>query len=164
MEGKTLTNIKDKFRESMSRLAGGVGVVETKVDGRPWGLTISACSSISMDPPLIMISLAKDTVSTKAIKKEQEFNLSLLNIDQSEVSMAGAKSGEPKFFEKYMEKDEVGNYIKVKDALANINCSVYKIIEAGDHTIFIGLVNDVILGKKNKPLLHFDRQFGSFET
>jgi len=48
--------------------------------------------------------------------------------------------------------------------LANIHCSVDRIIEAGDHTIFIGMVEKVRLGESKEPLLYFNRQFGKFQT
>lgn len=156
-------NIKDLFRESMSRLGAGVTIVTANVDNRPWGLTVSACSSISMEPPLIMVSTANNTVSSKAIIDEKRFNVAILNEYQIDTSLAGAKSGQPKFFEQYMEKNENGEYTQVKGALSNISCKLYKTVEAGDHMIFIGQVKEVVLGNKNHPLLYFDRQFGTFK-
>ncbi len=151
------------FRESMSRLAAGVTVVTTELDGRPWGLTVSASCSISMDPPLILISLASKAASTHAIIKNDRFSVSVLAEDQIDVAKAGAKAGAPKFFEEFTESKGNANY-SVKSALANIHCKVYKVVEAGDHTIFIGLVENVELGESKSPLLYFDRQFGEFRT
>lgn len=158
-----LENVKELFRESMSRLASGVSIVTTKIDGRPWGLTVSACSSISMDPPLLMVSLASGNASMQAILGEQCFGVSILNKNQMEIAKAGAKSGEPKFFEKYVVQNGLGENYQVENALAHIDCDVYKTVEAGDHTIFIGSVKQVILGDINMPLLYFHRQFGSFD-
>ncbi|WP_019119062.1 flavin reductase family protein [Brevibacillus massiliensis] len=158
-----MQEVKDKFRESMSRLASGVTVVMTEVDGRPWGLTVSACCSLSMEPPLILVSLATKAASTQAIINFNRFSVSILAEDQVEVAKLGAKPGAPKFFEDFVETDD-GFHYDVKDALANIHCRVEQIIPAGDHTIFIGYVENVLLGEEKSPLLYFGRQFGVFNT
>jgi len=155
--------LKDKFRESMGRLATGVSIVMTEIDGRPWGLTVSTCCSVSMEPPLILISLATKAASTQAIINNDCFSVSVLAEDQIEVAKAGAKAGAPKFFEDFAESQDNFNY-DVKDSLASIHCKVEKVVEAGDHTIFIGLVENVVLGESKSPLLHFNRQFGAFNT
>jgi flavin reductase ActVB len=159
-----LDDVKRLFRESMSQLASGVSIVTTEIDGRPWGLTISACCSISMDPPLIMISLATKTASSEGILGTNRFGVSILAENQLEIAKAGAKPGEPKFFEKYTEPKGTGNFHVVKEALAHVNCEVYNTVIAGDHTIFIGEVKEVIVGGSQTPLLHYQRQFGSFSN
>ncbi|NYE06309.1 flavin reductase ActVB [Bacillus niacini] len=158
-----MDEVKNKFRESMSRLATGVTIVMTEIEGRPWGLTVSACCSISMEPPLILISLATQAASTQAIINNQRFSVSVLAEDQIEVARSGAKAGAPKFFEEFAESKGSFNY-DVKNALASVHCRVEQTVTAGDHTIFIGFVEDVILGESKSPLLHFDRQFGEFNT
>lgn len=159
-----METLKDKFRESMSRLASGVSVVTTELDGRPWGLTISACCSISMEPPLIMISLATNTASTKSIKDQGKFGVSILGHNQIDIARAGSKPGAPKYFEDFISPNEKNKSYVVKNALSHINCSVHETIIAGDHTIFIGSVKEVIQGDKRAPLLYFDRQFGTFDS
>ncbi|WP_035101508.1 flavin reductase family protein [Aneurinibacillus terranovensis] len=155
--------VKDRFRESMSRLATGVTIVMTEMDGRPWGLTVSACCSLSMEPPLILVSLATKAASTQAIINNDRFSVSILAEDQIEAAKSGAKPGTPKFFEHFVETQDGFNY-EVKNALATIHCKVENTIPAGDHTIFIGLVKNVVLGESKSPLLHFNRQFGAFNT
>ncbi len=150
------------FKESMGRLATGVTVVTTEVDERPWGVTVSACCSISMSPPLLLISLFTNNASTDAIIKQQRFGVSILSDDQVTVAKAGAKPGVPKFFEEFVDFDSIGKTYRVKEALAHIHCKVDNVVVAGDHTIFIGLVEHVTMGEFKQPLLHFHRQFGSF--
>ncbi|RFU66619.1 flavin reductase family protein [Peribacillus glennii] len=157
-----MKQVTDLFKESMGRLATGVTVVTAEVDGRPWGTTVSACCSISMEPPLLMISLFTKNVSTEAIKKQQRFGVSILSNDQTDIAKAGAKPGTPKFFEDFVDFDPTGKTHMVKDALAHVHCKVDNIVVAGDHTIFIGLVEHVTMGEFKQPLLHFHRQFGSF--
>ncbi len=116
-----------------------------------------------MEPPLILISLATKAASTQAIINNDRFSVSVLAEDQVEVAKTGAKPGVPKFFEDFVETEDGFNH-NVKNALASIHCKVEQTIEAGDHTIFIGLVEDVILGQSKSPLLHYNRQFGVFNT
>jgi flavin reductase ActVB len=158
-----MEEVKNKFRDSMGRLATGVTTVLTEIDNRPWGLTVSACCSISMEPPLILVSLANTAASTQAITTNDRFSVSVLAEDQVDIARAGAKAGAPKFFEEYVESKGNFNY-DVKNALANIHCKVDQVVHAGDHTLFIGLVEDVVLGEQKSPLLHFNRQFGEFNT
>lgn len=156
-----LEDVKNQFRESMGRLAAGVSIVTTDVGNRPWGLTISACASISMDPPLLMISLANNTASTDAILKNKRFAVSILNNEQIDIAKQGSQQGKPKFFEKFVTKSN--NKYLINNALANIQCNVENIVPAGDHTIFIGRVEHVDLGDLKDPLLYYHRNFGSFK-
>ncbi|MDQ0217395.1 flavin reductase [Peribacillus cavernae] len=157
-----MQQVIELFKEAMGRLATGVTVVTSEVDGRPWGVTVSACCSISMDPPLLLISLFTKNASTEAIKEQQRFGVSILSKDQTKVAKAGAKPGTPKFFEEFTDFDHDGKTHMVKDALTHIHCKVDNVVAAGDHTIFIGLVEHVTIGEFTQPLLHFHRQFGIF--
>lgn len=159
-----MENLKDLFRESMSQLASGVSIVTTELEGRPWGLTISACSSISMEPPLIMISLASNTASAKSIVKQNKFGVNILGSDQTDIAKAGAAQGKAKYFEDSTYLDvESGTYV-VRKALSHVSCEVHDTVIAGDHTIFIGAVKKVLNNGSNLPLLFYDRKFGSFSN
>ncbi|WP_046178127.1 flavin reductase family protein [Domibacillus tundrae] len=157
-----MQQVSELFKEAMGRLAAGVTLVTTEIEGRPWGLTVSACCSVSMEPPLLLVSLLTKNASTEAIKKQRRFGVSLLASDQTAAAKAGAKAGAPKFFEEFVESDPIGKTYVVKDALAHVHCQVENVVEAGDHTIFIGLVEHVTAGDLKQPLLYFHRQFGSF--
>lgn len=153
-------DLKGLFIDSMSRLAGGVSVVTTEIDDRPWGLTISACSSISVDPQIIMISLAKNTVSAQGILESQKFGVSILSKNQTDIAKYASKPGETKFIDQYIDERQVNNQVyALKDSLAHIDCTVYKEVVAGDHIIFLGQVNNVILNEPNDALVHFSREF-----
>lgn len=159
-----MEELKQNFRESMGRLGAGVTVVTTEVEGRPWGMTVSASCSVSMEPLLILISLASGSASAVSIKELGKFGVSILSKEQVEVAKAGAKPGAPKFFEDFVDSGTNGHSPAIKGALAHIDCEVDQVVEAGDHTIFIGEVKDVSLGEFNSPLLYFHRSFGSFNT
>lgn len=157
-----MSDIQSAFKESMGRLATGVTTVTTEVDGRPWGTTVSACCSVSVDPPLLLVSLLTTSASTKEIRERQRFGVSVLRHDQADVAKAGAQPGVPKFFEDYTELDGDGRTHRVTGSLAHISCEVSDVVVAGDHTIFIGAVEHVTLDDAGEPLLHYSRQFGAF--
>lgn len=147
------------FRESMSRLAGAVSVVTSKVDDRDWSLTISSCCSISMDPPLLMVSLQSEKVSTKSILDTKEFKVNILSEKQKPFAQFGAKPATPKFLDDYLSENDFDEEQIVKDSQATIECELYKSVEAGDHTVIFGLVKDVKLGELSKPLVYYSRDF-----
>lgn len=158
-----MDKVMKSFKESMGHLATGVTIVTTEVDDRPWGITVSACCSISMDPPLLLVSLFTKNTSTESIKNQHRFGVSILTNNQVEIARAGSKPGTPKFFEEFIDYDsDIDDTYPVKNALAHIHCKVENTIVAGDHTIFIGLVEDVHIGETSPPLLYYQRQFGDF--
>ena len=68
----------DSFREAMGRLAAGVVMVTCSVDGRPWGLTVTACCSVSIEPPLLLVSLGRESSTASAVRRTGSFGVSLL--------------------------------------------------------------------------------------
>ena len=136
----------------MSRLAAGVVMVTCHVDGQPWGLTVSACCSVSMEPPLILASLGANTVSAAAISERGTFGISVLGQQLVDVARFGASRGEPKFMqhlcaEEHPECDSPA----VGGAVAHIDCLVEQRIIAGDHVLFIGRVCNTLLGDSRQP-------------
>src|SRR5690348_2681388 len=70
------------FKLAMRALAAGVVIVTTRLDGRPWGLTISSCCSLSLEPPQLVVGLRSDTVSCQQILASGRFGVSILAADQ----------------------------------------------------------------------------------
>src|SRR5258705_8825399 len=97
----TGVELTDAFREAMGHLAATVVMVTVELDGRPWGLTISACCSVSASPPMILISLGEQTATAKRIRERGRFGLSILAEHQIEAARAGAAPGVPKFVESF---------------------------------------------------------------
>lgn len=154
---------KKNFRESMSRLTGAVSIVKTEVDNREWGLTISSCTSISMDPPLLMVSLASNVTSAHSIEKSKKFSVYILNKQQKDLAIFGSQASTSKFLDEFIKTSNDQTNI-LKDSLAKIDCSLYKSVPAGDHTMFLGLVENVELGELKNPLVYFDRGFNTISV
>lgn len=154
-----------QFREAMSRLACGVVIVTTVVDGVPWGMTVSACCSVSMDPPLILVSLAGQTNSAVTIRERGRFGVSILGANSVEVARFGAAPGQPKFIPHFCGPDEEHPMASpnVISALAHVDCTVESEVPAGDHVLFIGRVGQVrgVHGQEvwDSPLVYYRRDY-----
>jgi flavin reductase ActVB len=152
--------IADGFKIAMSRLAAGVVMVTCHVDDQPWGLTVSACCSISMDPPLLLVSLGKETTSAHAISRSRRFGVGLLGESLLGVAQCGAARGRAKFMNAYCKDGEPACASPVvAGAIAHIDCVVEDSVPAGDHTIFIGAVSSVLVRDDDQPLIYYSRNY-----
>ena len=150
----------DTFKVAMSRLAAGVVMVTCHVDGKPWGLTVSACTSISMDPPLLLVSLGKETTSAHAIAATRRFGVGLLGESLLGVAQFGSARGQAKFMDDFCQSgDHACSSPVVAGALSHIDCVVEQQVPAGDHTIFIGAVVAVLVREDDRPLIYYSRNY-----
>ncbi len=143
------------FRKALGSFATGVTVVTARrADGEPVGLTVNAFSSISLEPPLVMVCLGNGTRDLDAYTEQGHFAVHILRDSQRDVSIAFA-SRNP---EKWTEVAWAPGYADlpmVQDTLAAIGCDVQAIHEAGDHKIIIGEVKRLEVATGGQPLLYF---------
>lgn len=148
----------DLFRNIMSGVAAPVTVVTTLSNGRPHGTTVSAFSSLSMDPPLILVSLdnASDLLAT--VKQTRRMGINVLQKDQGQLALNFARKGEGKFADiEWSNQHASPRLVGVK---AFMCCEVVEIVPGGDHCILLGAVEagEVSPGE---PLTYFERSFGT---
>lgn len=157
----------EDFRHAMRLLAGGVVVVTTEVDGRPWGLTVSACCSLTAEPPRVLVSLDSRTVSWQSILERGGFGVALLGADQVDVARRCSATGQPKFIEEYVADGggaEIGSPV-VRDALVHLDCAVERSYPVGDHQVVVGRVREGIASDvSGEPLVYFERRFRGIGT
>lgn len=151
--------IQHALREGMSRLPCGVAVVTSWIQGRPWGTTVSSCSSLSMDPPLVLLALAATSVSARVILEQQSFGVNVLSADGVHVAMRGAAVGQPKFFDDIVRNDIAEGSPVLRDTLAAIHCELYNAVLLGDHVVVIGEVTSVDLHGEADALVYHRRAF-----
>lgn len=143
-----------EFRNALSRFASGVSVVTTKDgDGRFQGITVSAFSSVSLDPPLILVCIENTTASHVALSHSGAFVVNVLNASQTHISERFASLVQDKFDEVEFVLGEHGIPV-LDDCLANLECRLVDNFEVGDHTIFIGEVEETRINEGD-PLLYF---------
>jgi flavin reductase (DIM6/NTAB) family NADH-FMN oxidoreductase RutF len=149
---------KEEFRNALSRFASGVTVVTTKDnDGNFQGLTVSAFCSVSLEPPLILVCIDKETVSYQAFEESGSFVVNILSEKQQHISNQFASPIANKFAG--IEFSTNGNEIPIlKDALVNLECSLKKAYDGGDHTIFVGEIERSHISEGN-PLVYCHGQY-----
>lgn len=150
------------FREALARFASGVTVVTTRTDeGTPVAFTASAFSSLSLDPPLILVCLDRRADSYPAFVAAEHFAVSILAAGQAEQARRFAAKGTDKFAGAAVHRSEATGLPLVPGATAHLECRAYERVDGGDHVILIGEVLTAVSSDAG-PLLHFNRQFGRF--
>lgn len=147
------------FRDALARFATGVVVVATDGPAGPVGLTASAFSSVSLDPPLVLVCIAKSASAHAALVAGERFGVSVLHEQQAWIAKQVARS-RPDRFEgvPLVASAEVP---WVADALAHLMCVREAVHVAGDHSILLGRVL-VAREQAGNPLVHYARAFGGF--
>lgn len=150
----------DAFKAAMRVLASGVVMVTARKGDRLWGLTVSACCSVSASPPRVLISLARAASCLPAILDTRRFGLSILRADQKGLAELGAAPGAPKYVDAFCERAEAEGMIA--GALAHLDCSLLRTVDVADHVLLIGAVERALAPAELRdpgPLLYFDRTF-----
>ena len=129
----------DVFKSAMGRFASGVTVVTTVADGERFGITVSAFSSLSLDPPLVLICIAKRAPSHEAIKNAGKFVANILSADQEEVSNKFASRAEDKFEGIAWHDGDLGLPV-IEGSLGSVECVLHSSLDGGDHSIYVGRV------------------------
>ncbi|HEX7003611.1 MAG TPA: flavin reductase family protein [Trueperaceae bacterium] len=146
------------FRNTLGRFASGITVVTAELDGLPFGLTVSAFMSVSLEPPLIAVSIDRSSKMHESLVRANEFAVSILAEDQSALSDhfagRGVRVAQP--FERF------AGLPVVRGAIGHLVCSAHARHEAGDHTIFLGLVEAVRQDEAGEPLTYFRGKYGGF--
>jgi flavin reductase ActVB len=155
--------VTEPFIAAMSQLASGVVMVTCTVDGQPWGLTVSACCSVSVTPALLLVSLGQQTTSARAIGETGRFGVSILGEAALDVARFGSAKGQPKFVHHFChggEEHPGGSRTPVvAGAIAHVDCVVEQRVGAGDHVIYLGAVEHVLTNLRDSPLVYYDRRY-----
>ncbi|MDQ3760611.1 MAG: flavin reductase family protein [Actinomycetota bacterium] len=149
------------FRDAMARFPSGVTIVTTHDEsGMPQGFTASSFCSVSAEPPLVLVCLAKSANCYPVFAHNDRFAISFLQADH--VNLAR------RFASKSADKFACGGFVRtprgatvLEEALAVVECSVYSRHEAGDHMIMVGEVEQVLLADRRSPAVYFDRAFST---
>jgi flavin reductase (DIM6/NTAB) family NADH-FMN oxidoreductase RutF len=144
----------DDFRRILGHFAAGVTVVTT-CDGeaRPTGLTASAFTSVSLEPPLVLVCVDHKSNSYPALRESGRFAINILRIEQEPISRRFASTLLDKFEAVPFHLSSLGLPL-IDDALAHIECITVNTHGAGDHTIFVGRVEQASVGE-GEPLLYY---------
>jgi len=150
----------DQFRAGLSAWASGVTVVTATGPSRIAGMTASAFSSLSVDPPLILVCVAKASGAHDNLCEAPGFAVHILGRDQEELSNRFATAGIDKFDGVDFDAGPYDAPLLAVGA-ARLVCEHHAAPDGGDHTVLIGRVIDVVTGEQ-PPLLYHSRSYGTF--
>ena len=138
----------------MGHFATGVTVITTRDEnGKPFGLTANALTSVSLVPPLILVCVDKSADCYPYFERSKVFTVNILSDGQEGLSRRFATSGIEKFEGVGFHRNALGCAI-LDDAVGHIACRVIQSIDAGDHTIYLGSV-EAAGANEVPPLLFF---------
>jgi flavin reductase (DIM6/NTAB) family NADH-FMN oxidoreductase RutF len=159
-EGAVLTAepTEVEFRKAMGCFATGVTVVTTAFDGEPHGMTLNSLTSVSLNPRLLLVCLAKGSRTTRAVLGRGAFVVNLLTEDQRELCQRFAKPGADRFRGLPCPLNDL-RLPELPGTLGTICCTVENVQAAGDHYVTIGRVRRCAL-RDGAPLLFYGGRYG----
>jgi flavin reductase (DIM6/NTAB) family NADH-FMN oxidoreductase RutF len=148
----------EEFRRACGRFATGVAVA-TVLDaaGVPHGLTVSSFTSVSLDPPLVLICLGHEVTVIGAFREAKYFGINVLREEQRHLSDRFARKGFDRFDGLPWEQGETGVPL-LPGALAAMECALEQRIRSGDHDIFVGRMVRAAV-HDGKPLIHYASRY-----
>jgi flavin reductase (DIM6/NTAB) family NADH-FMN oxidoreductase RutF len=148
----------EEFRRALSRFVSGVTVVTLKdKNGTSHGITVSAFSSVSLEPPLVLVCIDNEAGSHYAFHEGRRFVVNILSEEQAEHSNQFASQIPDKFINIHHHEGLEGIPV-LKDALVNLECRLVNHHVAGDHTIFIGEIEQAHVNEGN-PLVYYQGDY-----
>lgn len=162
LEGSSLEQHNATFREAMSHLASGVVVVTASIDGRPWGMTVSAACPVCTEPPTMLVSLGARTALSHAILETERFGVSVLGAAAVDTAKFAAEVGRPKFLDDGIGMRLDGAHptaVAVEGAVGHVDCEVVEVVEHRTHRLFLGRVRATSVRPGDGPLVHYRRGF-----
>lgn len=144
------------FRKSLGCFATGVTVITAKhpVTGDLVGVTVSAFSSLSLDPPLVLFCLGKASSSLEAFNAASHFAVNVLSETQRDVSIRFSSRSSDKWVGQKWQAGESGVPL-LDGCLATLECRKVQVVDGGDHVIFMGEVEAMTHQEGGSPLIYF---------
>ena len=152
------------FKQAMRQLAGGVALISTVYEGVRHGLTVTAVSSLTMDPPALLISVNRHASAFDALVKSGKFCVNLLSHEQADLAGAFARKpdGDARFLNGTWHEGALGLPV-LENAVASIACRLHDQVAYGTHAILIGAVAHLEIGSEPvSPLIYLSGEFGRF--
>jgi flavin reductase (DIM6/NTAB) family NADH-FMN oxidoreductase RutF len=148
----------EAFRDALASVCTPVSVVTSHRAGHPHGTTVSAFCSLSMEPPMVLVSLDRSSDLLAIVTESRVFGINVLNDAQKELALNFARKGADKFAGVEWVLDR--GVPRLSGAATWLVCKLHQLHEGGDHLIAVGQVEHVESGPGN-PLLYRYREFGT---
>ncbi|MFZ6030551.1 MAG: flavin reductase family protein [Chloroflexota bacterium] len=150
----------EDLRQAMRHWATGVTVVTSPRDGVHYGMTVSSFTSLSLDPPLVMVSLQQGSRTQDAVVASGVFGVTILAGDQQDLAdcFAGRRCDDEFRFEGISIQTLITGAALFPGGLAWFDCQVVSAYDAGTHTLFVGEVV-AAYSQEGAPLLYHNRAY-----
>lgn len=130
-----------EFRDALGKFATGVAIVTAKsTDGTDIGMTVNSLNSVSLDPPLILFSVARSAGSFDHWQRASQFGVSILSESQGEIALRFARPAVEKWRDVRAHPARDVRAQLISDAIAHLECKCHAHHDAGDHLIIVGRV------------------------
>ncbi len=152
--------VGDELRELMRRVPAGVAVVTVAVEDAELGLTVSSLVSLSLDPPLVGISISGFAALHELLREAEAFGVSILAAGQEHLAQHFARGVPPIALWTGIERRTGASGVPLLEgALGWLECRLAAEHETGDHTLFVGEVTAVERGPGDPPLVHIGQAY-----
>jgi flavin reductase (DIM6/NTAB) family NADH-FMN oxidoreductase RutF len=157
-----LNSVQETFKDVMAHVATPVAIVTSMDGGLPVGTTVSAFISLSMTPPMVLVSLDKGSETLRLITESNKFGLNILSSDQQGTALKFAKKGGVGKFNG-VRWDIADQLPRIVGAAGWVACHTSQMMEGGDHMIVLG---EVVAAEHqdSEPLIYHRRAFGTHST
>lgn len=150
------------LRNVFGCFATGVAILTTRTATREHAaVTVNSFSSVSLDPPLILFSLAKNANALKHFQQASSFAVNILSHTQETLSNMFARPSSANWNDTPFVEGETGCAL-ISESLAQIECVPYSEIDSGDHQVFLGKVVHLHLHSMLDPLLFYRGRYGTY--
>jgi flavin reductase (DIM6/NTAB) family NADH-FMN oxidoreductase RutF len=147
------------FRATLARFATGITIVTTRAGGEVHGITVNAFMSVSLDPPLVLVSIDRAANANRLLRESGRYGVSILSQGQDAYSTHFAGRVRPDLEVRFTD---VGGVPLIAGALAHLVCRIVQTVEAGDHTLFIGEVEH-LAHRDGRPLVYFGGRYAHLD-
>ena len=151
----------EAFRHVISHFTSGVAVITTSAGGRDHGMTASAVSSLSMDPPMLLVCLNTNSPTQAAVAETGAFTVNILEMGQGDLARQFAAPRDDKFDGVCITRGPLGQP-GIREALARLECRTVQDVTGGTHRVFLAEVVSAD-ARTGSPLAYYRGKFGRFE-
>ena len=154
-----------QFKQGMRSLAGAVCIITSKSHGRRYGMTATAVCSATAEPPTVLVCINRMAATHRAISEAGLFCVNVLRHEDQALSalFSGGQRAEERFRAEQWSTLATGAPVLV-NALVSFDCRLVNRLDHGTHTIFLGEVERLQIGRKGKPLLYSDGQYAKLAS
>jgi len=152
-------DVRVSFQETMAAVCSPVTVITACRDGQPFGTTVSAFASLSMDPPMVLVSLNRNSELLGVIRDSGDFGANVLGSHQAATAIRFATKGGTAKFAGVQWRSEAG-VPRLPGSCCFLRCTVARLADGGDHVIVLGQVLAAETAAR-APLTYHNRTFGT---